>query len=441
MLLESEDQARTVRTGELALVPHGGGHVLRSQQGAAAPDILDLDLERVSDRYEVLRHGEGGAPTTLVCGAVRFAHPAARKLVEALPPIIHVESPSPAEGQWIQASISLMATEARDMRPGGEAIITRAADILVVQAIRSWIETDPAAQSGWLGALRDPQIGPAISLIHSDPARPWTLDALARERAMSRSAFAARFTEVVGEPAMQYVTRWRMNLAVDSLSTRDATVAELADQLGYRSEAAFSRAFKRVIGISPGAVRRSGPTEAAGTVGHAGLQRRPGAPLKRRPPSRLGRHPCHLARLIPREEDPDADALAVPDRPDVADLLLDRVRASLDVAPLKDQGYDVIARVHELDRNQVVVVEALGPHRGDLPDPLVALIEVLLEPLRRPDPLDLGIEVLERRLDAILVERGERATNDLDVLLRHPGAVFHQLSAPAAVHPAARLKA
>ena len=267
MLLESEGQARTVRTGELALVPHGGGHVLRSQQGAAVPDILDLNLERVSDRYEILRHGEGGAPTTLVCGAVRFAHPAARKLVEALPPIIHVESPSASEGQWIQASISLMATEARDMRPGGEAIITRAADILVVQAIRSWIETDPAAQSGWLGALRDPQIGPAISLIHSDPARPWTLDALARERAMSRSAFAARFTEVVGEPAMQYVTRWRMNLAVDSLSTRDATVAELADRLGYRSEAAFSRAFKRVVGISPGAVRRSGPTEAPAPLG------------------------------------------------------------------------------------------------------------------------------------------------------------------------------
>ena len=262
MLLETEGDARTVRPGELALVPHGGGHALRSEEGAAVPDILDLDLEQVSDRYEVLRHGEGGAPTTLICGAVRFAHPTARKLVEALPEIIHVESPSTSQQQWIQASISLMAAEARDLRPGGEAVITRVADILVVQAIRSWIETDPAAQSGWLGALRDPQIGPAISLIHSDPARPWTLETLAREQAMSRSAFAARFTKLVGEPAMQYVTRWRMQVAVDSLSTQDATVTELADRLGYRSDAAFSRAFKRVIGVSPGAVKRSPPGEA-----------------------------------------------------------------------------------------------------------------------------------------------------------------------------------
>ena len=156
----------------------------------------------------------------------------------------------------MQSTLRLMAAEAGELRPGGEAVITRLADILVVQAIRSWLETDPAAQTGWLGALQDRQIGRAIALIHRDPARPWTVASLARELAMSRSAFAARFTELVGEPAMQYVTRWRMQLALASLRDEGATVGELASRLGYRSEAAFARAFKRVVGVPPGAVRR-----------------------------------------------------------------------------------------------------------------------------------------------------------------------------------------
>ena len=136
-------------------------------------------------------------------------------------------------------------------------MITRLADVLVIQAIRWWLETDPGAQTGWLGALRDPLIGRALSLIHGDPARDWTVAALAAELAMSRSAFAARFTELVGEPVMQYVTRWRMRVAINGLRDDGATVAELAHRLGYRSEAAFARAFKRVIGVAPGAMKRT----------------------------------------------------------------------------------------------------------------------------------------------------------------------------------------
>jgi AraC-like DNA-binding protein len=157
----------------------------------------------------------------------------------------------------MQATLRLIAAEARQLKPGGEAVITRLADILVVQAIRSWLETDPAARSGWLGALQDKQIGQAIALIHRQPARPWTVAALAHELAMSRSAFAARFTELVGEPVMQYVARWRMQLAASSLRDDGVTVGELAGQLGYRSEAAFARAFKRMMGVPPGSIKRS----------------------------------------------------------------------------------------------------------------------------------------------------------------------------------------
>ncbi|MGH3012805.1 MAG: AraC family transcriptional regulator [Gaiellaceae bacterium] len=258
MWLETGEQERDwVQLGDLALVPHGEGHVLCSEPGAPVPGILDLEREAVSDRYEILRHGGGGAPTGLICGAVRFAHPAAGNLIEILPSTIRIEAASSPRLEWMQSMLRLMASEAAELRPGGEAVITRLGDILVIQAIRAWIESDPAARRGWLGALQDPQIGRAISHIHRDPDRHWTVASLAHQVAMSRSAFAARFTELVGEPVMSYVARWRMQIAVAALEDEGATNAQLADRLGYRSEAAFSRAFKRIIGVSPGAIRRS----------------------------------------------------------------------------------------------------------------------------------------------------------------------------------------
>ena len=156
-------------------------------------------------------------------------------------------------------------------------MITRLADILVIQAIRSWIARDPAARSGWLGALRDPQIGRAIARVHDDPSAAWTVASLAASVGMSRSAFAARFTDLVGEPVMRYVARWQMHAALMWLREEDASVAEVANRLGYESEAAFSRAFKRVIGVPPGAARR----------GRAVPRRRPFPPTSN--PSALSR--------------------------------------------------------------------------------------------------------------------------------------------------------
>jgi AraC-like DNA-binding protein len=250
-------ETRQLARGDLALVTHGGGHILRSHPDVPAPGILALERELVTERYEILRHGEGGAPTTLICGAVRFDHPAARNLVDVLPDIIHIEAADAPDLSWMQGTLGLMAAEAKELRPGGEAVITRLADILVIQAIRSWIDSDPGARTGWLGALQDRQIGRAISLVHRDPAREWTVASLAEALAMSRSAFSARFTELVGEPVMQYVTRWRMHVALNALQDEGATVAQLADRLGYRSEAAFARAFKRVMGMPPGTVKRA----------------------------------------------------------------------------------------------------------------------------------------------------------------------------------------
>ncbi|TDC51709.1 AraC family transcriptional regulator [Actinomadura sp. KC345] len=254
------DEPRQLQPGDFALVPHGEGHLLLGEPGTPAERVDELEYDYAGDRYAILRYGGGGTPTSVVCGTVRLGHPAARSLVALLPRTIVIDgapgSPSP-EAEWMYSTLRLIAAEGRRLRPGGEAVITRLSDILVIQAIRSWLADEAVGQAGWLGALRDPRIGRAMSLVHRDPAHRWSVASLAREVAMSRSAFAARFTELAGEPVMRYVTRWRMQVALDCLRNDDAQVAALASRLGYESEAAFSRAFKRTHGIAPGAARRA----------------------------------------------------------------------------------------------------------------------------------------------------------------------------------------
>lgn len=254
--IEVDDGTWVASAGDLVLIPHGTGHRAWGEQHAPTPDVFDLPHDYFSDQYALLRHGGGGARTHVVCGGIRFEHPAARHLIEALPAIIHIKASRSTRADWMQATLELMAEETRHVRPGGEAVISRLCDIVVIQAIRNWIEHDPAAQTGWLGALQDEQIGAAIACIHASPQRDWTVAALADEASMSRSAFAARFTDLVGEPAMRYLTRWRMHVALELLRSSDATVAAAAAHVGYDSEAAFSRAFKRIMGLPPRAARQ-----------------------------------------------------------------------------------------------------------------------------------------------------------------------------------------
>jgi AraC-like DNA-binding protein len=254
---------RLLQPGDLALVPHGQGHQLSSEPGLNGEKLFEIPREQISERYEILRLGGGGAPATVICGVFQFDHPAAFQLIARLPKMIVVDAWNSPHSEWIQSTLRMMAAEARELRPGGETVITRLADILVIHAIRSWIAQDGAAQTGWLSALQDSQIGRVISRIHREPERSWNLESLAAEAAMSRSAFAARFTELVGEPAMHYVTRWRMYTALTWLKENDGPIGELARRLDYESEAAFSRAFKRYVGISPGAARRTAAVEDA----------------------------------------------------------------------------------------------------------------------------------------------------------------------------------
>ena len=198
----------------------------------------------------------------MVCGAVRFDDPLAQRLIEQLPPLLTIEAADPAN-PWIHTTIRLMVEEVRTMRPGGDAVITRVSDILVIQAIRSWLERPEAPGSGWLGALRDPLIGRSLALIHRDPMQPWSVESIARAIGISRSAFAARFQALMGEPPMHYLRTWRMQVAAQRLRQGATSVGDVAEQLGYNSEAAFNRAFKKTIGLTPGAVRRGGGTSQA----------------------------------------------------------------------------------------------------------------------------------------------------------------------------------
>ena len=246
-----------LRASDLALVPHGVGHDLLSDPEARRGPRVDLLPQKyLSEHYSMLRHGGSGRAAQLICGIVSFDDPAARELMRALPAILFIDGDTVSAASSVRDTLRLMANELSHLQPGGEAVATRLADILVVQAIRSWIATDVEAANGWLRALRDERIGRALEAIHDDPGGEWNLDRLAQVATMSRSSFSARFTELVGIAPIAYLTRWRMNIAQSRLLEEDTTAARLATELGYQSEAAFNRAFTRIIGHTPGSIRR-----------------------------------------------------------------------------------------------------------------------------------------------------------------------------------------
>lgn len=250
-------KARLLEQGSLALIPHGIPHIISSDPNLPADPLFDLPIEKISDRYECMWHGGGGALTRTMYGVVRFDDVAAQHLLRLLPRTIYIEGWHDDAGGWLQSTLRFIASEAASLKPGGETVITRLADVVVIQAIRSWLEKSPEADQGWLAALRDRQIGRALALIHRAPEQEWTVEALSKAVAMSRSAFSARFTNLVGVSPGRYLTDWRMQIARTRLLDSTEPVSVIAGELGYQSEAAFCRAFKRTFEVSPGSIRRS----------------------------------------------------------------------------------------------------------------------------------------------------------------------------------------
>ena len=253
-----------VSTGDFLMMPHGHIHSVQSDPGAPILKFTDMMVGSPLRKPEVMRSGGGGAITTFTCGRLSFDQGEMHPLLAQLPPLIHIEGDSASE--WLKATSQLISEEIRAERIGSTALMDRLGGVLFIQVIRSYVESLSDDQAGWLGALRDPRIGGALELIHEKPAKAWSIGELAAEVGMSRSAFAGRFKALVDETPMQYLTRWRMHRAAYYLRTEGLNIPQVADRVGYESDATFDKAFKRYIGTSPAAYRRS---EDGSTINHA----------------------------------------------------------------------------------------------------------------------------------------------------------------------------
>jgi len=252
--VEGEAGASVLSAGDLALLPHGGGHTLRDAEGSPLHLLGGGECQRARG-VGPIRLGGNGPRTTLVAGSFRLGAASRTPLFEGLPRVIHVTADDPETSPSLAAIVQLLITESASTSPGATVILSRLADILLVQALRTHIAARSCQEHG-LCALADPQIRKALSLIHERHAEPWTVESLATAVALSRSSFAARFSELVGEPPLEYLARWRMTKAAQSLRESELPLSEVAASIGYQSEASFNRAFKRWGGVAPGAYRR-----------------------------------------------------------------------------------------------------------------------------------------------------------------------------------------
>lgn len=256
-LIITETSQIALSAGALVLIPHGKGHSLKSAAHVRDVPFFDSGVKQLSPNLEVLDIPGSGETTKLICGVVSFDPLIGHYLLDQLPEVICLTADDYQDLAWLTSTLELIKREATDLAAGSETIITRLAEIMLIQLLRYWLNNDPLANEGWFAAMRDSRIGAALKAIHQQPEEKWTVESLAAIACMSRSAFAARFTELVGTSAKNYLTEWRLTLAYYQLKSVKVPLIELALNCGYESEAAFSRAFKRVIGLSPSQVERN----------------------------------------------------------------------------------------------------------------------------------------------------------------------------------------
>lgn len=255
-ILEVDGEQHVLEAGTAALIPRGTPHVLASGATARTEPLFDIPFEQVGERFERMRFGGDGPRTQIAYAALSADDALTQRLAAELPSVIVVDGGDDEFGPF-RSVLRLMAREAAADQLGGDTVMARLADVLVVHVLRRWLGGGDAPTTGWLAALADPQIGSTLGRMHADPAREWTLVDLARVASMSRSAFADRFTSLVGEPPMRYLAGWRLQQAHAELTRTDTPIGVISSRVGYASEAAFSRAFKRRHGTTPGEVRRA----------------------------------------------------------------------------------------------------------------------------------------------------------------------------------------
>ena len=256
LTVEGMEEPVLLTEGDLVILPHGHVHTMTDDPKSPVTMLEDLKPKQPVEKDGIFYGMGQGAVTTLVCGGLELEDYSTNPLYSILPAFIHMRSNDEYSLPWLRAIVELVRVEASINREEAETIITRLSELLFIQAVRAYIRTIGDKNVGWLGALRDPEIGQALALIQRQPGEAWTVGSLACCVSLSRSAFSAKFRQLVGEPPMQYITRVRLTKAAAELRTYAATLVEVATSVGYESEVAFSKAFKRYFGVAPGAYRQ-----------------------------------------------------------------------------------------------------------------------------------------------------------------------------------------
>ena len=253
--VDGEPDHRRLATGDLVVLPRGDRHRVRDDPATPAPSLEDVFADEPGDREHRAVFGGDGPRTGLLCGGFNLEGGDAPAILRALPAVVHIRGSRGEALPWVAATLALVRLETSSGAPGADVVVSRLADALLIQSLRLALTELADGAAGALRALRDPQVAAAVELIHRDPGRAWTIGELAAAAALSRSRFAARFRDVVGESPQPYVTRCRLAHAARLLDDSDEPLSQIAARAGYRSEFSFSKAFRRTFGLPPGAYR------------------------------------------------------------------------------------------------------------------------------------------------------------------------------------------
>ncbi len=253
LTVDGADHALT--GGDFVFISPGRRFALRDRRDTRAVPLVDIYAPRGLRCGGHLSYGGAGLETTMLVGSFTFEDTAFSPLAHQLPALLHVKNRSTAQARWLEATLDLLAVELAARRPGYETTVSRLADVLFVQALRAHMESSPA-HNGWLRALDDPRLGVVLQRIHETPEASWTMQSLSRLAGMSRSVFAARFKRVVGDAPLTYLAKWRMHRAIQMMRDPELSLGEIGRRVGYETESAFGKAFKRSLGATPGQYRR-----------------------------------------------------------------------------------------------------------------------------------------------------------------------------------------
>jgi AraC-like DNA-binding protein len=256
--VDGEDvEGVTIGAGEVVLLPRNDLHLMGSD--LSLPPVAGSDIIQPPKDGGLfsIHHGGGGGRTRMICGFLGCAGAEGNPVISTLPPLLRLNVEQGGAAEWIRSTFQYAAEEMSAGRPGSETVLAKLSELLFVEAVRRHAEALPDGQTGWLAGLREPYVARALALLHRDITRRWTVDDLGREVGLSRSALADRFIRLIGVPPMHYLASWRMQVATEKLRNTSASLAQVAEMVGYDSEAAFSRAFKKAFGAAPATWRRS----------------------------------------------------------------------------------------------------------------------------------------------------------------------------------------